>query len=123
MQVSITAAQIPALTAYQQRIAAGLKITSTGTPALNATYGCDPQAEFNIVALETSLNANQGFPNGAATYAYPTITPGVKVTMTPAQFTEIAAAIRDYVNALDTTLAALQQGQQATWPANSVTIA
>jgi hypothetical protein len=105
-----------------QKIKAGLAVASTATPAISATYAVDAQAEFNIVALETSLNAGQGFPGGATTFGYPDMA-GVKHTMTASQFTALAAAIRDYIAALDATLQTLLAGGMASWPSASAPIA
>jgi len=77
-------------------LASGLKITSTGTPALNATYACDALSQADIVAIETSLNAGKGFPGGATTFSYPDNT-GAMHGFSESAFTDFAAAIRDYV--------------------------
>lgn len=120
--VAAAAALPDVLTVFAQKVAAGIVIASTGAPSLNATYAVDQQAEFNIVALQTSLNAGQGFPDGAATIGYRDMA-GLKHVMTAMQFTAVAAAIRDYIAALDDTAAALLGGGSASWPAATATIA
>ncbi|WP_207000756.1 hypothetical protein [Trinickia mobilis] len=111
-----------ARTTYLQAIDGALTVTSTSTPSINGTYGVQPSDEFNVVALETSLAANQGFPGGAATYGYPDVT-GIRHALTPTQFTALASAIRDYVSACDIAMQNAASGQTPTWPSSSVTIA
>jgi hypothetical protein len=98
--------------------AAGLAITSTGTPAINGTYACDPVSQADIVAIETSINAGKGFPGGVATFNYQDAT-GVMHSFTEANFTDLAGAIRDYVYALKSVVA----GVSTALPAASTTIA
>lgn len=108
---------------YAALIAAGLQITSTATAALNATYGTTPQDQFNIVALEVSLAQNEGFPpGGVATYDYPDQSDAPH-TVNEAQFTAIAAAIRDFVAGANRSLALKLAGQGAEWPAAAAQIA
>lgn len=91
---------------------AGCQIVSTGTPALNATYGVAPQDEINITGLQAAITAGVPF------LGYMRDATGVKRTMTAAQFTILAAVIMQYVAALDDF--ALGQGAL---PAQPVTIA
>lgn len=75
----------------------GLTITSTATPALNGTYGTDNNSTGDLSALETGLNAGQGFPpNNATTFAYPDMA-GVFHVFGSTDFTNLAAAIRNFV--------------------------
>jgi len=97
---------------------AGLTIASAGTPALNGTYAVDAVSQADIVAIETSLNAGKGFPGGVTTFNYPDVT-GVMHAFTEANFTDFAAAVRDYVYALKSVIA----GASTTLPAASTTIA
>lgn len=107
---------------FQVLINNGLQITSTNTPLISATYATDPQAEFNIVALETSLVALRGFPpGGAPTYGFPDIT-RTKHVVTASQFTDIAAAIRDFISAAEDAFAVKLAGGAADWPSNQATI-
>lgn len=97
---------------------AGLTISSTGTPALNGTYACDPLSQSDIIAIETSLNAGKGFPpGGATTFNYPDVT-GAMHTFSEASFTDLAAAIRDYVYGCK----AYAYGQATSLPSSTVTI-
>lgn len=112
-QAAVQAAQA----AYAQAIAAGLAITSTGTPAISGTYGVDTVAQNNIASIVTGFVAGQGLPGGGQTFVYLDLTDTPHV-FTQAQFLAVATAIRNYVYAVD--LAAQGQGS---WPAASVTIA
>jgi hypothetical protein len=98
---------------------AGLAITSAGTPALNSTYSVDQISQMNIIAIETSINAGKGFPGGSTTtFNYPD-TAGVMHAFTEPNFTNFAAAVRDYVYALNSVIA----GASSTLPATTATIA
>lgn len=100
-----------------EAIAAGLAITSTGTPALNATYAVDQVSQMDIIAIETSINAGKGFPGGATTFNYQDIT-GAFHSFTQTNFTDFAAAVRDYVYALKSVIA----GASTTLPVSTTTI-
>ncbi|MFL9907360.1 hypothetical protein [Paraburkholderia sp. RL17-337-BIB-A] len=116
-----TAAQIAAqalIQSAQTAMAAGISIVSTGTPALNGTYACDQLSQMDIIAIETSLNAGKGFPGGATTFNYPDVT-GVMHSFTEADFTNFAAAVRDFVYGCKSVIA----GASTTLPSSAVTIA
>ncbi len=97
---------------------AGLMIVSTGTPALNGTYAIDQLSQMDIIAIETSLNAGKGFPGGSASFNYADTT-GALHSFTQANFTDFAAAVRDYVYALKSVIA----GASMTLPSTTSTIA
>ena len=104
-------------------IAAGIQITSTGTPALNGTYGIDADARANISGIVAGLAIGAGFPPAdAATLDYGDIA-GQVHTFTQDQFKNFAKAVRDYMYAIDVTLRTLAQGGNAAWPSAQVTIA
>lgn len=116
-----TAAQLAAqalIQSAQSMLATGLALVSTSTPALNGTYACDQLSQMDIIAIETSINAGKGFPGGATTFNYPDHT-GVMHSFTETNFTDFAAAVRDYVYALKSVIA----GASTTLPAASATIA
>jgi hypothetical protein len=110
-----------ALTAYGSQIAQGVAITSTGTPALNATYAIDPTSQsqlFQIVAYAT----NRGeFPNGQTTFPYPDIT-GTNHTFTVAALTNLLKAVSPIIYSMQTTLESRLQGNDTAWPSQAVTI-
>lgn len=98
---------------------AGLTIASTATLTLNGTYAVDQISQMNIIAIETSINAGRGFPGGgAATFNYPD-TAGAMHAFTEPNFTNFAAAVRDYVYALNSVGA----GASSALPAATATIA
>lgn len=115
---SIYTAPVPSPALAAAAFAAGLTIASTGTPALNGTYGIDQLSQMDIIAIETSLNAGKGFPGGAATFNYADMS-GAMHSFTEANFTNFAASIRDYVYALKSAIS----GAASTLPATSAVIA
>lgn len=77
-------------------LAAGINIISTATPTLNGTYAIDDISRMDIIAIETSLNAGKGFPpGGLSTLNFPDAS-GSPHTFSEANFTNFAAAVRDY---------------------------
>ena len=96
----------------------GLELTSTGTPALNGTYACDTLTQMDIIAIETSLNAGQGFPGGANPFGFPDAS-GALHEFTSAEFTAFAAAIRNFVYSCKAVIS----GQSKTLPTATATIA
>ncbi|MGF6664837.1 hypothetical protein QF000_006505 [Paraburkholderia atlantica] len=102
----------------QHALATGLQIASTGTPALNGTYAVDQLSQSDIIAIETSLNAGKGFPGGSSTFGYPDAT-GAMHTFSEANFTDFAAAVRDFVYGCRAAIA----GTSTSLPASVVTIA
>jgi hypothetical protein len=116
-----TAAQIATqmlIQSAQSALSAGLSVASTSTAALNGTYAVDQLSQMDVIAIETSLNAGKGFPGGVTTFNYPDVG-GVMHAFTEANFTDFAAAVRDYVYALKSVIA----GASTTLPAASTTIA
>jgi hypothetical protein len=97
-------------------LAAGIAIASTSSPALNAIYSVDPGAQANVTAIVTGISAGEGLPGGNSTFDYLDMS-GEPHAFTSAQFTTLAAAIRNYVYALD--MYGYGQGSQ---PAASATI-
>jgi hypothetical protein len=102
----------------QMALAAGLNVTSTGTPTLNGTFAVDQLSQMDVIAIETSLNAGKGFPGVSSTFSYPDAS-GAIHTFSEANFTDLAAAIRDFVYGCRAVIA----GTSTTLPASTVTIA
>lgn len=102
----------------QAMLSAGCQIASTGTPALNGTYAVDSLSQMHVVAVETSIAAGKGLPGGASTVTWPDVT-GAPHSFTATNFSNFAAALRDYVSALS-AIAATDSG---TLPAQPMTIA
>lgn len=101
---------------YASAIAAGLAVTSASTPALNATYGVNATAQANVTAIVTGIAVGLGLPGGGTSFVYLDAT-GAPHTITQAQFTSLAAAIRGYVYGLD-----LYAAGQGALPTPSATI-
>lgn len=102
--------------------AAGLKVTSTSTPAINGTYDVSPTATANFNAVETYVLANGTFPMGSTQTwfvigAAPVTIPSVGV------FKALSSAVAQYVAALQIAAYTQAAGGTATWPPSSVTIA
>jgi hypothetical protein len=110
------AAAVNPLSTFAAAQAAGAAVTSTSTPAINGTYGCMPQDEINMTALQTALNS------GVAWIGYLRDINGVAHSMTAAQFTSLVTAILGYMVALDAWLVAALGGSSAAPPSNALTI-
>lgn len=98
-------------------IAAGVAIVSTSTPALNGTYAVDDASRANTVAIMTGVAAGLGLPGSGATFTYFDMSNAAH-TFTAQQFGALAAALRDYVYALD-----LYAAGAGSLPTSPVTIA
>lgn len=107
---------------YTTNLGNGIAITSTATPALNATYGLDPTTLSQIQALANDCAVGFGFPGGAGSFAYPDQT-GTPHTFASADMVNLYKAMRNLIYAMQTTLAARLQGNNAGWPSQSATIA
>jgi|SRR5579883_258902 hypothetical protein len=93
-------------------LAAGIAITSTGTPSISGVYGTAMQDEINLTGLQASINAGVPF------LSYLRDKSGVKHTMTATQFTALASAVLAYIAAVDAYVA----GDTASLLAASATI-
>ena len=98
--VYIAPASTLAQQAQQALAACAVTITSTATPALSATYPCDPATQGKLASVVTSVVATQGFPGGATVYPMKTAS-GAWVPMTPTQYVTVAGAIASFVGQLD----------------------
>ncbi|SKC78226.1 hypothetical protein SAMN05445504_2360 [Burkholderia sp. CF099] len=97
--------------------AAGIRLSSTGTPELDGIYSCDAVSQADIVAIEASLITGKVFPSGATTLDYPDAS-GKPHSFSPSTFLDFASAVRTYVYALK----ALLGGASDTLPNPEVTI-
>jgi hypothetical protein len=104
------------------KFAAGIAITSTGTPALNATYALDQTTLDQIGAVARDVAGGLGLPGGGASFSYPDIA-GVPRSFTAANVQALYRAMRDLVFALDTQAAIANAGGVPAWPAQTATIA
>jgi len=97
---------VPILPPTPQQIAAqklgnGIAITSTGTPALNATYAIDPLTQGQIASVSIYIQTNGRFPAALSVLPWPDITGTMHSFVSPAQFTAFATAVADVVTAID----------------------
>jgi hypothetical protein len=101
---------------FANALAAGLAVASTATPALNGSYAVDAGAQAAIAAVVTGVAAGEGLPGGGSTFVFMDAS-GAPHSFNQAQFVSLAAAIRNYLYALD-----LYAAGQGALPAASVTI-
>ncbi len=102
--------------------AAGVAVTSTGTPALDGTYSILDRDISNITALATGIAAGKPLPGGGSTFNYPDIT-GAAHAFSAANFLNFGTAIEDYVYNYRETLLTLLGGGSGSLPSSSLTIA
>ena len=103
-------------------LAAGLAITSTGTPSLNATYATDNEARDEIASIELYIAEYGTFFGGATSIAYPDITGAMHTFSSVGAFAPFAKAIADYVAAVIETTNVNANGGNLSLPAASATI-
>ncbi len=103
------------------RISGGIKITSSGTPALSATYACDATWQAYINAEVVSLLLNGAFSNGQATKDWPDIVGGSHV-FDATHFKDFATKTAAYVDAMLATKRILLAGTPTDWPVSIYTI-
>ena len=90
----------PAPTLAQQAqaaLAAGLTITSTGTPALNGVYATDAETQADIGWVQIYVQANGKFPGSSGTYVWLDIDRAPHIFPSVAEFTAFATVFADYV--------------------------
>jgi len=107
---------------YAGKLAAGLTIASTGTPALNATYALSAAQQQNLANVALYIAVNGHLPGGQAALALTTASGGFVLVSSTAAWQEIATAVADYVTLLDAALSIAAQGGTPTWPSASVQI-
>lgn len=111
------AAKNQAIAAFEALAAAGLSITSTGTPALTGTYPTDLESQAKMTSVAAYINANAKFPAAVAHMPIPLLNGSAAVASTTAEYLAVVSAIADFVTACDL---ALDTGSQ--FPTSSVTI-
>jgi hypothetical protein len=108
----------PTLAAQAQTLLnGGLAITCTSDSTVNGIYTVSDSAVARITSIQTGINAGKGLPFGASTIGWVDAA-GAPHLLTAAIFTEIGAAMRDFVYACDMVIL----GASATLPSASVTI-
>lgn len=104
-----------------EKIAAGIGVTSTGNPGLNAVYALDDVSTGQIFQIGLFANQFGVFPSGATTQPYPDLT-GVPHVFTVAQFIAFLRAVAPLVSALTTQAAIMAHGGPPNWPVQTATI-
>lgn len=105
-----------------QKIAAGIAITSTGTPAISATYALDALTLSQVQSVAQDAGSGLGLPGGASTFTYPDIA-GQPRTFTSAQLIAVYRAMRDLLLILNTQAAVMAHGGPPSWPTQTAVIA
>lgn len=104
------------------KLATGVALTSSGTPALNGTYALDAESTAQIYQIGLFAAQFGVFPSGGATQAYPDAS-GVPHTFSVAQFVAFLRAIAPLVSNLSTQAAMMGQGGTPVWPAQTAVVA
>ena len=117
---AVTALSAPDVLA--SKLEFGIAITSTGTPALDATYALDPVTLDEIGSVARDAAAGLGLPGGLSTFTYPDIT-GTPHTFAAADIQNLYKAMRNLLLQLNEQEATQAAGGTPTWPAQSATIA
>ena len=117
----LTAAQLAAA-ALAAAMAAGIALTSTGNPALNATYALDSISQGQINNIGIYANAFGYFPDGGPTGAYPDAN-SVPHVFTLAQFVAFFHAVASLVFQLQIQAGIMAAGGTPVWPPQTATIA
>jgi hypothetical protein len=100
----------------------GLSIISTASPEhLNGTYAIDPETHSAMMSEALHIRVSEKFSNGQKTKPWPDISGAVHV-FTTEQFTALAEAVGQHLDALSVTMGTLLTGASAEWPAPSATI-
>lgn len=122
-----TAAQISAQQVEQQlaasvqsALAAGLAVTSAGTPAVNGTYPLDVNTQNEIGQVTLFIQVNGDFPGGTSSYPWFDTSNVPHVFPSVALHDEWATAIANYIAALKLYGAGVEG---SALPAASITIA
>ena len=115
-QVNAAAAQAK----YAALIAGGLTITSTGTPAINGTYGTAASDQANFNAVQTYVLTTGTLQQTPQPWFLQNGTP----VMIPsaAVFREISTAVANFVTNAKVAAAESAAGQSVTWPSSSVSV-
>jgi hypothetical protein len=114
-----TAPPIPIAQQASLALSAGLEITSTSTPSLNATYPCDAATQSNISSMFDLIQRSGGnaFPDGITSLPWPVMT-GTVTFNSVSEFLAMETAVGNYVLALDLIITT----GTGTLPSASVTI-
>lgn len=104
------------------RTAAGITITSTGNPSLNAQYALDPITMDQVGAVARDAASGLGLPGNLSTFFYPDAN-GNQAAFTAQNLIDSYKAMRNLLFALNTQAAVMAQGGTPVWPAQDALIA
>jgi hypothetical protein len=103
------------------RITAGIAITSTATPALNATYALDKDTMDEIGPVARDSCTRLGLPGKKATFDYPDIT-GALHTFAATDLQNLYMEQRDMLLVLTEQAGIMEHGGTPVWPTQAAVI-
>jgi hypothetical protein len=116
-----TPTPVPAeVLAAEAQLVAGVVLTSTGTPALNGTYGTDDQTQTDINAIITFIIVNQTFPGGGTVLPFPDASGDLHVFPSIASFQAFATAYANYLAEIQIFIKS--NGADGSLPSSQITI-
>lgn len=101
-------------------LAAGVALTSTGTPGLNGTYSCTAQSVSNVANVTTYILRNNKFPGGVSQMPWMDVNSVPHVFPDVATFDNFATKFADFVAACQ--IYSDSNGQIGSIPSNAITI-
>lgn len=101
-------------------IASGIVLTSTGIPALNATYAVDPATQSQINSIISFIMLNSAFPAGVTALPWPDTSGTIHTFPNVASFQAFATAVANYVATI--AIYANSAGKIGSIPSNAITI-
>jgi hypothetical protein len=119
-EVAATAAQ-NVIKQASAALAAGMALTSTGTPALNGTYSLTPQSVSNVNATVTYILLNGAFFGGSSVMPWADMSGAMHTFPSIAEFKSFATAFASLIAQIQ--LYADSGGAVGSIPSNQVTIA
>lgn len=98
------------------RVNAGILITSTSNPELNATYSMDTETMVEIGSVARDAASGMGLPGDGPTFTYQSR------SFTEEQITACYKAMRNLLWVLNAQAAIMANGGTPTWPTQTATI-
>ena len=111
----------PAWLLANDKLRAGIAITSVSLPAVNATYALDSTSQSQIFSLGSYARHFATFPSGS-TQSYPDITGSVYYTFTVPVFVSFFQAVAELVSNIDTAAQTAAAGGSPSWPSQTIGI-
>lgn len=101
-------------------LAAGIVLTSTGTPALNGTYATNAKAQADLNAIITYILLNNAFPAGVPQMPWPDSSGTMHLFPSTASFQAFATILANFVATV--TIYGNSGGAIGSIPSNQLTI-